>query len=156
LQLGAEELESLHIQNLNLPAMGRWTLRLHTRFRGNYDSGNLFQVRGGPIVGYGLSRNLALTGGYNLLKQEDTTRPMRDSHRGFGGVQMRVADRGRWGVDARWMGERHVVDGAQGFTRLRQRISFTRRGRWQPFASTEALWVQRGGWIGRYSVGFTR
>lgn len=152
----AQEAESLHGFNLNLPAMGRWSLQLHGRLRANYESGNIYQVRGGPIASYGLSRNFALLGGYYVLEAQDTARVQRGGQRVFGGAQVHLGDLSRWMIDARWLAERHLVAGGTDFARVRQRLSAARRGRWQPFVMGEALWVQRGGWVGRYSAGLNR
>jgi len=152
--MAADDLESLHILNVNFDVRPGLTLQLHTRGRTFENVSAFNQFRVGPVLMWQAKPRFNLLAGYYFIDQN--TRVEHDPYtiqRVWGGGQYRVLRGENWSVDGRSLMERHVSAEFSDYWRFRNRAMAsltTRMG--APFVSGEAL-VQRGIWYGRYSAG---
>ncbi|MBN9662793.1 MAG: DUF2490 domain-containing protein [Acidobacteria bacterium] len=150
----ADDVESLHILNLNFEWRPGLTLQLHTRLRTFENLGAYNQFRGGPVLLWQANPRLLVISGYYFTDQNRrVVHTNFDSHRVFGGLQYRVLRGETWSVDARGVLESFHSDQFQDYRRVRTRTLLTKKVRFgEPYASGEAL-HERGTWYGRYAAG---
>ncbi|GEM_PF-1272889 len=152
--MAADDLESLHIFNVNLDLKPGLTVQLHTRVRMFENISAFNQFRGGPILLWQAKPRFNVISGYYYIDQN--TRVQHDPysmHRVFGGGQYRVLRGEKWAVDARGLMERFISGEFKDYWRWRNRAMFswtTRAG--EPFVSVEGL-VQQGICYPRYAAG---
>ncbi|QOY86654.1 DUF2490 domain-containing protein [Paludibaculum fermentans] len=150
----ADDVESLHILNLNFEWRRGLTLQMHTRLRTFENIGAYNQFRGGPVLLWQANpRLLVITGYYFTNQNRRVVHTNYDIHRAFGGLQYRVLRGETWSVDARGALESFHSDQFQDYRRWRTRTLLTKKLRLgEPYASGEAL-HERGVWYGRYTAG---
>lgn len=151
----ADDVESLHIINMNLDLRPGWTMQLHSRVRTFENISAFNQLRLGPILMTQVRpRVLALAGYYYIDQNRRVVYQDFHIHRAWTGAQVRAAQRRYWSVDARSLVERFISSEFTDYFRFRNRAFLNlhpRRGL-MPFASAEAL-RQQNIWYGRYTAG---
>ena len=154
LRVSADDLESLHIVNVNIDLKPGWTLQLHTRARTFEYVGSFNQGRVGPVLMWQAAPRFTTLAGYYFINQ--STRVTHDPyniHRVWGGGQYRVLRSESWSLDARGLMERFFSNQFNDYWRWRSRAMFSKTTRiGMPYASGEAL-LQQGIWYGRYTAG---
>lgn len=124
---------------------------LHTRLRTR--QGDLQQGRSGTILKFAPRARLNWIAGYYYGREEDTREEWQDSHRLFGGAEVRLYRRGAVTVAARGLAERFLREGRPDLTRLRQRVRLSTRHRIGPYTSGEWFWDLKGYLASRYQGG---
>ncbi|WP_321473066.1 hypothetical protein [uncultured Paludibaculum sp.] len=150
----ADDVESLHITNLNFEFRRGLTLQMHTRVRTFENLGAYNQFRGGPVLLWQTNPRLMIISGYYYTDQNrrilHTSYPI---HRPFGGLQYRVWRGEFWSLDARGVAERFHSSAFSDYWRFRKRAILLRETRYgEPYLTGEAI-RERGAWYGRYTAG---
>lgn len=149
-----DDVESLHVANVNFDFKPGWTLQLHTRVRTFENLSAFNQYRLGPILLWQAAPRFTVIGGYYYIDQNRRVIHQPYSlHRIFAGGQYRVLRGESWSVDARSAMERFISTGFTDYWRWRNRAMVSWKTRiGLPYATGEAL-VQQGIWYGRYTGG---
>ncbi len=150
----ADDIESLHIANINFDLKPGWTLQLHTRARTFEDISAFNQFRVGPILMVQVKPRFTALGGYYYIEQNTrVTHHTYPLHRVWGGWQYRFLRGESWSVDGRSLVERHISPQSHDYGRWRNRAMLNFRSPiGMPYISGEAL-LQQGVWYGRYAAG---
>lgn len=148
----AQTLETQHGFDTTFHPRSRWEIMLHGRIRTQPRGSGVYQVRGGPLVEYELTRRVGVLGGYFFSSQE-AGGGWSSTHRPFGGVEATALSRRRYNIDVRVMAERFMPQGGRDFARYRERVRA--RAKWPaaPYASVEWFQDRQGLRSIRYAAG---
>ncbi len=149
--LAAQEVWSWHSFDFALLKTRSVELALHTRLRTR--EGDFQQGRSGTILRFTPHSRTAVIGGYYYGREEDTREEWQNSHRVFGGAELRIYRRGAVSVASRGLVERFVTTSRPSFNRYRFRTRLSANYPIGPFTSGEWFWDARGYLATRYQAG---
>lgn len=125
--LRADDLESLHVFDLNFGLKPKLTLQGHTRLRTFENLGNFSQFRLGPILSWGAAPRLTILHGYFYTKQRAReVHTFSTVHRLWGGGQYRVYEDNGMALDGRLLAERFLSGSIDDYWRTRGRARLSR------------------------------